>query len=117
GAHQRVSYLGREMNCLLELEHRYIVRIWGSGYWPGPGNGYRYIIQDLADGYMLDRWAERTHPTPHELVVFLDKICSALEYMHGCKIVHRNLNARNIVVSKSGNEPVLIDFSVGDYWP
>jgi serine/threonine-protein kinase len=111
------SYLDREMSCLLGLEHRYIVRIWGSGYWPGPDRGYRYMVQDLAEGDMLHRWAGRTHPTPHEMVVLLDKICSALEYMHRYKIVHRNLNARNIVVSQSSREPVLIDFSVGDYWP
>jgi serine/threonine-protein kinase len=112
-----VSHLDREMSCLLGLNHRYIVRIWGSGYWPWPDKGYRYMVQDLVDGDMLDRWAERTHPTPHEVVVLLDKLCSALEYMHGRKVVHRNLNSRNIVVSKSGNEPVLIDFSVGDFEP
>lgn len=112
-----MSYLDREMICLLRLEHRYIVRIWGSGYWPEPDRGYRYMVQDLVEGDMLDRWAERTHPTPHELVVLLDRLCSALEHMHRRKIVHRNLNVRNIVVSQSGHEPVLIDFSVGDYWP
>jgi serine/threonine protein kinase len=117
GTYRIVSHLQREMGCLLGLNHRYIVRIWGSGYWPEPDKGYRYMVLDRVDGYMLDRWAEQTHPTPHEMVVFLDKLCSALEYMHGRKIVHRNLNSRNIVVSKSGNEPVLIDFSVGDYSP
>jgi serine/threonine protein kinase len=112
-----VSHLQREMGCLLGLDHRYIVRIWGSGYWPRTDKGYRYMVLDLVEGDMLDRWAERTHPTPHEMVVFLDRICSALEHMHKRKTVHRNLSSRNIVVSRSGNEPVLIDFSVGDYWP
>jgi serine/threonine protein kinase len=117
GAPWMVSHLDREMSCLLGLHHRYIVRVWGSGYWPGPDRSYRYMVQDLADGDMLDRWAERVHPTPHEMVVLLDQICSALEHMHGRKVVHRNLNSRNIVVGRSGHEPVLIDFSVGDYWP
>jgi serine/threonine protein kinase len=117
GTFRMVSHLHREMGCLVELNHRSFVRIWGSGYWPEPDRGYRYMVQDLVDGDMLDRWAERTHPTPHELVIVLDKICSALEHMHGRKVVHRNLNSRNIVVSQSGNEPVLIDFSVGDYSP
>jgi serine/threonine protein kinase len=113
----RMNFLDREMICLLRLDHRYIVRIWGSGYWPGPDRGYRYMVQDLVEGDMLDRWAERTHPTPHEMAVLLDRICSALKHMHRRKIVHRNLNARNIMVTQPGNEPVLIDFSVGDYWP
>jgi serine/threonine-protein kinase len=117
GVPQMMSYLQREMVCLLRLDHRYIVHIWGSNYWPDPYTGYRYMVQDLVNGYTLDRWAERTHPTPHEMVVLLDKVCSALEHMHGRGIVHRNLNPRNIVVSRSGNEPVLIDFSVGDYSP
>jgi serine/threonine-protein kinase len=117
GASQTMSHLDREMICLLRLHHRHIVRILGSSYWPNPYTGYRYMLQALAGGYTLDRWAERTHPTPHEVVVLLDKVCSALEHMHGRNIVHRNLNPRNIVVSKSGNEPVLIDFSVGDYSP
>jgi serine/threonine protein kinase len=117
GTYRIVSHFQRELGCLVGLDHPYIVRVWGSGYWPRPDKGYRYMVQDLAEGDMLDRWAERTHPTPHEMVVLLDRICSALEHMHRRKTVHRNLNPRNIVVRQSGHEPVLIDFSVGDYWP
>jgi serine/threonine protein kinase len=114
-AAQTDTRIERELICLHQLRHRHIVRIWGSGHWPDPRTGYRYIVLDLIEGYTLEQWAERTHPTPREVVMLLDKVFAAMEHMHGRNVFHRDLNLRNIMVSRSGNEPVLIDFSVGDY--
>lgn len=114
-AAQTDARLERELICLYQLRHRHIVRIWGSGHWPDSRGGYRYIVLDLIEGYTLEQWAERTHPTPREVTVLIDEVFAAMEHMHGRNVFHRDLNLRNIMVSKSGNEPVLIDFSVGDY--
>ena len=114
-AAQTDARIERELICLHQLRHRHIVRIWGSGFWPDPREGYRYLVLDLVDGYTLEQWVERTHPTPHEVAVLAEKVVSALEHMHGRNVFHRDLNLRNILVRRADNEPVLIDFSVGDY--
>lgn len=114
-AAQTDARIERELICLHQLRHRHIVRIWGSGLWADPRKGHRYIVLDLVDGYTLEQWVERTHPTPHEVAVLADKVFSALEHMHGRNVFHRDLNLRNILVSRSDNEPVIIDFSVGNY--
>lgn len=105
----------RELCCLHLLRHPNIVRVWGSGRYPDPRTGWLYIVLDLIDGDTLEKWAERTHPTAHELVVLIDQSFAAIEHMHAHGVVHRDLNLRNILVKRSDNEPVIIDFSVGDY--
>ncbi|MDY7226981.1 serine/threonine protein kinase [Hyalangium rubrum] len=104
----------REVACLQQLNHRNIIRMLTSGRWPGARSGFYYIVLDFVDGYTLARWVERTHPTPHEVVVLFLKLFDALEHMHAKKVLHRDLSLRNIMVTKDG-EPVIIDFGAADY--
>ena len=104
----------REAACLQLLNHRYIIRMRGQGRWPDTLSGFHYIVLDFVDGYTLARWVERTHPTPHEVVVLFLKLFDALEHMHSKNVLHRDLSLRNIMVTKDG-EPVIIDFGAADY--
>src|SRR5262245_57979954 len=101
--------IDREAICLSGFDHPSLPRMWSSDYWPDPDLGYRYLLLDWIDGDTLEQWAERTHPTPHELVVLLDKLCSVLEHLHERRVVHRDLNLSNILVRASDNMPVLIN--------
>jgi serine/threonine-protein kinase len=104
----------REAACLQQLNHRYIIRMLGQGRWPDARSGFHYIVLDFVDGYTLARWVERTHPTPHEVVVLFLKLFDALEHMHAKNVLHRDLSLRNIMVTKGG-DPVIIDFGAADY--
>ncbi|WP_224363710.1 serine/threonine protein kinase [Hyalangium versicolor] len=104
----------REVVCLQHLNHRYIIRMWAHGWWPGPCSGFIYIVLDFVDGYTLGKWVERTHPTLHEAVVLFRKLFDALAYMHERGVSHRDLSLRNIMVTHKG-EPVIIDFGAADY--
>ncbi|WP_224368864.1 serine/threonine protein kinase [Hyalangium versicolor] len=114
-AAQTDARMQRELSCLHQLRHPNIVRAWGSGRWPDPRSGWLYIVLDLIEGDTLEQWAVRTHPTPHEVIVLADKVFAALEHMQAHGVAHRDLSLRNIMVSRASNEPVIIDFSVGDY--
>jgi serine/threonine protein kinase len=104
----------REVACLQQLNHRHIIRMLAQGRWPHARSGFHYIVLDFVDGYTLARWVERTHPTPHEVVVLFLKLFDALEHMHEKNVFHRDLSLRNIMVTKDG-EPVIIDFGAADY--
>ncbi|WP_375758681.1 serine/threonine protein kinase [Corallococcus exercitus] len=104
----------REAACLQQLNHRYIIRMLGQGRWPDARSGFHYIVLDFVDGYTLARWVERTHPTPHEVVVLFLKLFDALENVHAKNVLHRDLSLRNIMVTKGG-DPVIIDFGAADY--
>jgi serine/threonine kinase PknH len=104
----------REVACLQQLNHRYIIRMLAHGRWPRARSGFHYIVLDFVDGYTLARWVERTHPTPHEVVVLFAKLFEALEHMHAKNVFHRDLSLRNIMITKDG-EPVIIDFGAADY--
>ena len=92
----------REAACLQQLNHRHIIRMLGQGRWPGALSGFHYIVLEFVDGYTLARWVERTHPTPHEVVVLFLKLFDALEHMHARGVFHRDLSLRNIMVTKDG---------------
>jgi serine/threonine protein kinase len=104
----------REVACLKQLQHPHIVRMVSYGRWPDPEEGLLYIIQDFVEGYTLERWAEQTHFTAHELAVLSLKLLDAMDYMHQHGVFHRDLSALNILATLEG-EPVIIDFGVADY--
>ncbi|KFE71991.1 serine/threonine protein kinase [Hyalangium minutum] len=104
----------REVACLQQLQHRHIIRMWAHGRWPDSRSGVLYIVLDFVDGCTLAQWVERTHPTPHEVVVLFLKLFDALEHIHTRHMFHRDLSLRNILVTREG-EPVIIDFGAADY--
>ncbi|KFE60926.1 serine/threonine protein kinase [Hyalangium minutum] len=104
----------REVACLQQLQHRHIIRMWAHGRWPDSRSGVLYIVLDFVDGCTLAQWVERTHPTPHEVVVLFLKLFDALEHIHSRNMFHRDLSLRNILVTREG-EPVIIDFGAADY--
>lgn len=99
----------REIACLLSLRHRHIVRVWGHGRWPHPKEGWLYFLMDYVEGATLSRWQEQARPTPHEVVVLVEKVLEALATMHAQGILHRDLKPDNLMVDKDG-EPVVVDY-------
>nr|AYM52283.1 serine/threonine-protein kinase Pkn3 [Stigmatella aurantiaca Sg a15] len=105
----------RELTCLLHLNHPNIVKARAHGQWPDMRQGHLYLILDYIDGWTLAEWAERMHPTFHELVRVFEQIAAALSYMHARGVFHRDLKLTNLLIRKSDGVPILIDFGVGDY--
>lgn len=97
----------REARKLSKLSHPNIVQIRRAF----AENGTAYMAMDYVDGLdLLTGVAEKKlRLTPTEIVIMTQKLLSALEYVHGEDMLHRDVSPDNILISKSG-EPVLIDF-------
>jgi len=102
----------RELSIITSLNHPNIVSHRGSGYTEA---GNVFLVLDYVDGWTLGEWKERKHPTAHEILRVFVKLVSALAYMHGLGVLHRDLKLANVLIRKSDGEPVIVDFSCATY--
>lgn len=77
--------------------------------------GTAYCVMDYIEGEPLSRLVprvmQRDGHVPEALVRgFVAPICLALEAVHSCGLVHRDVKPANIMIRRSDNAPVLIDF-------
>src|SRR5574344_2750596 len=80
-----VERFEREAQILLDLQSPYIVHLFDY-FTEG---GYRYMVEELVDGYALDKLVNRqcALPVPLAMLIMQDS-CFALKYAHSKEIVH-----------------------------
>ncbi|MBX3514670.1 MAG: serine/threonine protein kinase [Xanthobacteraceae bacterium] len=74
-------------------------------------NGTGYMIMEYVEGETLEHWlrARETPPVPEELRPLMEPVLSALEYLHGRRMIHRDIAPDNIMIRADG-QPMIIDF-------
>ena len=97
----------RERQVLAKLEHLNIARLIDGGVGT---DDIPYLVMERI-GVPIDTYvAENALTLPETLRLFL-KACAAVTHAHGQLILHRDLEAFNILVTRNG-EVKLIDFGV-----
>lgn len=105
-----------EINLLRSLEHPSIVTYYGCQTKKDEGTGalVMEIFLELCHGGSLAalrrRFAKAKEPFSMRLVrTYTRQILRGLEYLHGKKVMHRDLKAENVLIAASG-EAKLSDF-------
>ena len=102
----------REVDLVNLLRHPNIVEIHELGQL---GDGRPYYAMELLEGGTLDALlrAEGRMP-PAEALEILEPVCSALRAAHAAGIVHRDVKASNIFLSRKGGPAgiKLLDFGI-----
>ncbi|QRN98630.1 serine/threonine protein kinase [Archangium violaceum] len=101
----------REAEILRRVVHPGVVRCFGQGEY----QGVPYLVLEFVPGPNLYEWSAQRNRTAREVV---DRVCSltlALEAVHGAGVFHRDLKGENILVRERDDQPVLLDFGVGDH--
>ncbi len=76
-------------------------------------NDTAYYVMDYIDGENLSEIVKRMGPLPEaKAVEYIIKVGKALEYIHSRNMTHFDVKPANIVVRRSDNEPILIDFGL-----
>ena len=103
-----VARFFEERRILATLEHPNIARLLDGG---ATEDGLPYVVMELVEGVPLDAHCEaRALPLAARLVLFR-QVCAAVQYAHQHLVIHRDLKARNILVTADG-APKLLDFGI-----
>ena len=98
----------REAENLAKLDHPNIIRVYDVF----DENGTTYYSMEYIEGLTLDAYIQQHHPLPEaDAVAILGRVCSALSFMHGQRMLHLDLKPKNIMCSTKG-EVFLIDFGL-----
>lgn len=71
----------------------------------------RCIVQEWIDGVTLGEWLQTPLTRAARERVFI-QLLDALEYAHGLQLVHHDLKADNILITRNGSNVKLIDFGL-----
>jgi serine/threonine protein kinase len=97
----------REARALNGLHHAHVIGIEDFGTLPGGG---LYLVMELAVGESLERILDRApgHRLPIGRAVELcAQLASAVDYLHGRRVIHRDLEPANLLVVPDGEAEVL----------
>ena len=95
----------REVQAVLSLEHRAIVRYIEAGVAQG---GRPYLLMPLVCGTRLDDACRAL--TPRSVVEVFVEILEALDYAHNQGVLHRDLKPKNILLRDTDRQPIILDF-------
>lgn len=98
----------QEFQLGIQLVHPNIVATYGLEDIDGVG---RCIVQEWIDGITLGEWLS-TKPTKAARERVVTQLLEAIDYLHGLQLVHHDLKADNILITRNGTNVKLIDFGL-----
>lgn len=98
----------QEFRLGIQLVHPNIAATYGLEQIEGVG---QCIVQEWIDGVTLGEWLQSKPVRAARERVF-GQILDALEYLHGLQLVHHDLKADNILITRNGSNVKLIDFGL-----
>ena len=97
-----------ERRILASLDHPHIAPLLDAGTTEG---GVPYVVMEHVEGESIDGYCEARHLGVHERLGLFIRVCDAVQYSHQHLVVHRDIKARNILVTADG-VPKLLDFGI-----
>ena len=99
----------KEAKTIARLEHPGIVRIHEQF----EENGTAYYVMEYIKGENLNDMVKREGALSEKRALgYIRQVADALSYVHGHKIIHLDVKPANIIVRKSDDKAILIDFGV-----
>ncbi len=99
----------KEARTISRLDHPNIIRILDIF----EENGTAYYVMEYIDGYSLEDKVNRQGVlSENEAVEYVKQVGNALDYIHQQRINHLDVKPANIMIRKSDNKAILIDFGV-----
>ncbi len=97
----------REARALARLKHPNLVSVYNVGF---ERDHCFFSMELIAGKSLLQTLAERGRMPQSEFLPYLGQILSALHYVHGQGIIHRDVKSSNIMIA--GQRAVLMDFGL-----
>ena len=103
-----LDMIRKEYQLSLQLQHPYIASVYEYAEDTPGGPG---ILMEYSDARSL-REVISEKPSFKLRMKVLDQLLDAVSYFHECGIVHNNLDPKDILVTKRGNNVKIIDFGL-----
>ena len=103
-----LDMIRKEYQLSLQLQHPYIASVYEYAEDTPGGPG---ILMEYSDARSLREFISEK-PSFKLRMKVLDKLLDAVSYIHECGIVHNNLDPKDILVTKKGNNVKIIDFGL-----
>ncbi|MBR3449956.1 MAG: serine/threonine protein kinase [Bacteroidales bacterium] len=101
-----VSAFEKEFDLGIHLDHPGIVRYFEKGT---DAEGI-YLVEEYIDGETLDAFVQSSDPLPdNEVRRIFGEMADAVGYLHEMGIVHADLKPDNVIITRQGHHPKLID--------
>ena len=97
-----------ERRILASLDHPNIASLLDAGT---SDDGAPYVVMDYVEGQPIDEYCAGHHLSVRERLALFERVCDAVQYSHERLVVHRDIKARNILVTREG-APKLLDFGI-----
>ena len=98
-----------ERQILADLDHPHVARLLDGGT---TADGRPYFVMEYVDGEPIDRYCDRRKLSTRERLRLFRQVCSAVHLSHQNLVVHRDLKPGNILVTRDGGVPKLLDFGI-----
>lgn len=103
-----LDMIRKEYQFSLQLQHPYIASVYEYAEDTPGGPG---ILMEYSDARSLREFISEK-PSIKLRMKVLDQLLDAVSYIHECGIVHNNLDPKDILVTKKGNNVKIIDFGL-----
>ena len=103
-----IERFNREMQLGRDLKHPGLIRVWSFGWF----ENRPYLVMDLVEGRTLSE--EQGSRTQLQLLELFIKVCEAVQALHDCGLIHRDLKPDNIMVLPDSTIRVL-DFGAAKH--
>lgn len=104
---QKLTTARSEFKAMSSLNHERCARTWDINEKPEPG----YLVNEYVDGQNLEEFVRNSIPDAETMRDIAVDVLSALDYIHGKNLIHRDLSPRNIIIDSTGRAK-LIDFGL-----
>ena len=103
-----LDMIKKEYQLSMQLQHPYIASVYEYAEDTPGGPG---ILMEYSDARSLREFISEK-PSFKLRMKVLDQLLDAVSYFHECGIVHNNLDPKDILVTKRGNNVKIIDFGL-----
>lgn len=108
----KVKFL-KEARNIARFNCPYIIRIYAAF----EANNTAYYVMEYIEGEDLREIVEANGPLfPAHAVEYIQKIGEAVEYIHRHRMNHLDIKPSNVMVRKSDDTPILIDFGLSKHY-
>jgi tetratricopeptide (TPR) repeat protein len=97
-----------EHRILASLDHPDIARLLDAG---ASDTGVPYVVMEYVEGESIDTYCVAQRLSIRQRLTLFWRVCGAVQYSHEHLVVHRDIKAGNILVTRDGS-PKLLDFGI-----